>query len=49
VELGMELFLEMIGDREGQEVPNEPDAIHFKEDEHFHSRKPMIYHIIARR
>jgi hypothetical protein len=29
------------------EVPNRPEAIHLKEDEHFHSGKPKVYHIIV--
>ena len=44
---GMELFREVTGDREDPEVPNGPEAIHLKEDEHFHSGKPKVYHIIV--
>ena len=47
IEPGMELFREVAGDKEDQEVPNGPDAIHLKEDEHFHSGKPKFYHIIV--
>jgi Multiubiquitin len=47
VEPGMELFREVIGDREDPEVPNGPEAIHLKEDEHFHSGQPKVYHIIV--
>ena len=44
---GMELFREVTGNREDPEVPNGPEAIHLKEDEHFHSGKPKVYHIIV--
>jgi hypothetical protein len=47
VEPGMELFREVTGNREDPEVPNRPEAIHLKEDEHFHSGKPKVYHIIV--
>jgi len=47
VEPGMELFREVTGNREDPEVPNGPEAIHLKEDEHFHSGKPKVYHIIV--
>ena len=44
---GLELFREVTGDREDPEVPNGPEVIHLKEDEHFHSGKPKVYHIIV--
>jgi hypothetical protein len=47
VEPGLELFREVTGDREDPEVPNGPEVIHLKEDEHFHSEKPKVYHIIV--
>ena len=47
VEPGMELFREVTGDREDPEVPNGPEVVHLKEDEHFHSGKPKVYHIIV--
>lgn len=47
VEPGMELFREVTGDREEPEVPNGPEAIHLKEDEHFHSGKLKVYDIIV--
>ena len=45
VEPGMELFREVTGDKEDPEVPNGPEAVHLKEDEHFHSGKPKTYKI----
>ena len=47
VEPGLELFREVTGDREDPEVPNGPEVIHLKEDEHFHSGQPKVYHIIV--
>jgi hypothetical protein len=47
VQPGIELFREVTGDREDPEVPNGPEVIHLKEDEHFHSGKPKVYHIIV--
>src|ERR1039458_5321937 len=40
VEPGLELFREVTGDKEDPEVPNGPEAVHLKEDEHFHSGPP---------
>src|ERR1035437_2474559 len=45
VEPGLELFREVTGDREDPEVPNGPETIHLKEDEHFHSGRPKTYTI----
>jgi hypothetical protein len=45
VEPGLELFREVTGEREDPEVPNGPEAVHLKEDEHFHSGKPKTYKI----
>jgi len=45
VEPGLELFREVTGDREDPEVPNGPETVHLKEDEHFHSGKPKTYTI----
>jgi hypothetical protein len=45
VEPGLELFREVTGDREDPEVPNGPEVVHLKEDEHFHSGKPKTYTI----
>jgi len=44
---GLELFREVTGDREDPEVPNGPEVVPLKEDEHFHSGKPKVYHIIV--
>lgn len=45
VEPGLELFREVTGDREDPEVPNGPEILHLKDDEHFHSGKPKSYRI----
>jgi hypothetical protein len=45
VDPGLELFREVTGDREDPEVPNGPETVHLKEDEHFHSGKPKTYTI----
>ena len=42
VKPGLELFREVTGDREDPEVANGPEAVHLKEDEHFHSGKPKV-------
>lgn len=34
---GNELYREVDGDREDEEIPNTADTIHLKQDEHFHS------------
>src|SRR5437870_42515 len=47
VEPGMELFREVTGDREDPEVPNGPQIIHLKQDEHFHTGKPKTYRIFV--
>jgi hypothetical protein len=47
VKPGMELFREVAGDREDPEVDNGPEVIHLKQDEHFHSGPPKVYHIIV--
>jgi hypothetical protein len=47
VQPGMELFREVIGDREDPEVENGSEIIHLKEDEHFHSGLPKVYTIIV--
>ena len=33
----LELYREVSGNREDRPIPNTPDTIHLKEDEHFHS------------
>lgn len=45
VQPGLELFREVIGDREDPEVLNGPQSIHLNRDEHFHSGKPKTYRI----
>ena len=45
VEPGLELFREVTDDREDPEVPNGPETVHLKEDEHFHSERPKTYTI----
>jgi hypothetical protein len=45
VQPGMELFREVTGDREDTEVPNGPELVHLKLDEHFHSGHPKAYTI----
>lgn len=34
---GLELYREVDGDREDRPIPNGPETVHLKEDEHFHS------------
>jgi hypothetical protein len=45
IDSGLELFREVTGDREDPGVPNGPDVVHLKEDEHFHSGKAKTYRI----
>lgn len=40
------LYREVLGDREDYPIDNDPDAIHLREDEHFHSA-PMKHHEVA--
>lgn len=47
VQPGLELFREVTGDREDVPVPNGPEIVHLKEDEHFHSGQPKVYTIIV--
>jgi hypothetical protein len=47
VKPGMELFREVTGDREDPEVDNGPEVVHLKQDEHFHSGTPKVYHVIV--
>src|ERR1700733_12293930 len=47
VKPAMELFREVTGDREDPEVDNGPEVIHLKQNEHFHSGPPKVYHIIV--
>jgi hypothetical protein len=41
VQPGFELFREVKGDREDPEVPDGPEPVHLREDEHFHSGPPV--------
>ena len=45
IEPELELFREVVGEREDPEVPNGPEVIHLKRDEHFHSGKTKTYRI----
>ena len=38
---GLELYREVRGDKEDPPVPNDREAVHLKEDEHFHSGPPQ--------
>jgi len=40
---GLELYREVSGDKEDKPIENGPEAIHLKEDEHFHSGPPKTY------
>jgi hypothetical protein len=44
---GMVLYRELRGDRPDPEVPNAPEVVHLKEDEHFHSGKPREFTIVV--
>ena len=37
---GLVLYREVTGDREDKIIPNGPETVHLKEDEHFHSGPP---------
>jgi hypothetical protein len=49
VPTGLELFLEVDGNREDAAVPNDSTSIHLHQDAHFHSGAPVnkVYHIIV--
>jgi hypothetical protein len=49
VQAGFELFHEVKGDKEDPEVPDGPETIHLREDEHFHSgpARPKKFIIIV--
>jgi hypothetical protein len=38
---GLVLYREVTGDREDKAIPNGPETVHLKEDEHFHSGPPV--------
>ena len=42
---GMELFREVDGNREDKPIENGPEVVHLKEDDHFHSGRPVTYTI----
>ena len=37
---GLELYREVTGNREDKVIPDAPETVHLKEDEHFHSGPP---------
>ncbi|HVT87718.1 MAG TPA: multiubiquitin domain-containing protein [Tepidisphaeraceae bacterium] len=47
VKPGLKLYREVKGDREDAVVDDGPEAIHLKEDEHFHSGEPKSITIIV--
>ena len=49
VQAGFELFSEVKGDKEDSEVPDGPEPVHLREDEHFHSgpAQPREFTIIV--
>ena len=47
VQPGFELYREVRGDREDLPIPNGPEVVHLKEDEHFHSGPPCPITIIV--
>jgi hypothetical protein len=47
VPAGLDLYREVRGDREDPPIENGPEAVHFKEDDHFHSGPPKTYRIVV--
>jgi|ERR1022692_2128337 hypothetical protein len=43
VAANLELYREVIGDREDKPIDNSPEIIHLRDDEHFHSGAPKTY------
>ena len=41
---GLDLYREVSGDREDKVIPNGPETLHLKMDEHFHSGAPEVKH-----
>lgn len=41
---GFDLYREVTGDREDRVIPNGPEIVQLKEDEHFHSGPPQVKH-----
>ena len=47
IQEGLELYREVRGDEEDSPVPNIPETVHLKEDEHFHSGPVREFTIIV--
>jgi hypothetical protein len=47
VQHGLDLYREVRGDKEDPPIPNGPEVVHLKEDEHFHSGPPKTITIIV--
>jgi hypothetical protein len=47
VQPGLDLYREVIGDREDPPIDNGPEVVHLREDEHFHSAPPKELTIIV--
>jgi hypothetical protein len=47
VQAGLELYREVTGDKEDPCIPNGPEPVHLKEDEHFHSGPSKEFAIIV--
>jgi hypothetical protein len=43
---GHELYRELEGDREDEEVPKNKETVHLSQDEHFHSGAPERKHLV---
>lgn len=43
---GHELYREVEGDLEDEEIPNSAEKVHLKQDEHFHSGPPERKHLV---
>ncbi len=46
VQHGRELYREVEGDRDDEEIPRGKEAVHLTEDEHFHSGDPERKHLV---
>lgn len=47
VPTGLVLYREVTGDREDKPITNGPEAVHLREDEHFHSGPATTYRIVV--
>lgn len=47
VQVGLELYREVSGDKEDAAISNGPETVHLNKDEHFHSGPPKEYTIIV--